>query len=225
MFKQKLAKMTTTPLLYHEGQVGNQCAVHAANNLLGRAAFTGADFRAKQIALAIPDEAPQGRCQRCCTAWLRRAPACCCRRCRTTGGNYDANVMSCILDEAGVELQWVRPGSDPDALVARLRDEPHCLGLLLNTQASSHNCLVAAVINCVACCFGTNGHWVAVRRRGVQRHDDSSPFFANMDSKLSTPKEYETEAEARSFVDWHVKHGTHILLAVTKGSAGNKKTT
>ncbi len=211
--------MAATPLLYHEGQVGNQCAVHAANNLLGRAAFTGADFRAKQAALAIPDEAPRGGCRRCCAAWLKCAPACCCRRCRTAGGNYDANVLTCVLDEEGVELQWVRPGSGADALVGRLRDEPRCVGILLNTQAGSHNCLVAAAINCIARCFGTNGHWVAVRRRGVQRADGSAPFLANMDSKLFAPKEYETEAEARTFLDWHLQHGTHMLVAVAKESA------
>ena len=122
---------------YHERQQGTLCAVHAANNLLQRAAFSQDDF--VRLQKLVPAEAPP-----LCAGCLRCCPRCCCRRCRTGEGNFDANVLMMALGEKRIALQyWDARNADIDALIGMLGAE-ECVGALLHTTAANHDCLVAA---------------------------------------------------------------------------------
>jgi hypothetical protein len=200
--------MAAVPPLYHERQQGALCAVHAANNLLQRAAFTRGDFA--RLQRRVPAEAAPacGGCLRCCPErW-------CCRRCRVGEdfGNFDANVLLMALGEKRTALQhWDARKTDVDQLLGRLEAET-CTGALLHTTAASHGCLVAAGMRCLARCFGQNGHWLALLRRTPQGTGEEQVFVVDLDSKLAAPKAY-TKQGARALLARHLRVNTTILLA------------
>lgn len=183
---------------YHEQQSGSLCALHSSNNLLGRPQFTVDDFLTIKDDLGIPDVV--GRC-RCITS----LPQCCCRRCRQDEGNFDANVITVALAQHNIELHfWDTRNKDPAAILRAMRGK-HCVGALVNTQSSYHNCITASAIRCLGICFGKNGHWVAVKLQNNQ--------LVDLNSQLKSPKIYQEEAEIISYIDKHLNRGSHILLA------------
>ena len=184
--------------LYHEKQQGTLCAVHATNNLLGAAVFTREDFvRLKE---SIPEE-PAPLCGVC----LRGCPQCCCRRCRTDEGNFGVNVIMMALSGKNITLQyWDARDTNVDGIMEML-EKDECVGALLHTTADSHSCTVAALIRCIACCFGKNGHWSALRA------DVGSDLFL-LDSKLAAPKRYKKD-RAKAMLAVQLKVNTTIILA------------
>lgn len=207
--------MAAVPPLYHERQQGALCALHAANNLLQRAAFTLGDFA--RLQRRVPAEASLcAGCLRCCPErW-------CCRRCRVGGkfGNFDANVLLMALGEKRTALQyWDARKTDVDQLIGRLEEET-CTGALLHTKAASHGCLVAAGMRCLARCFGENGHWIALLRPPPSTGDGTGDghageervFVVDLDSKLAAPKAY-TKQAARALLARHLRVNTTILFA------------
>ena len=197
---------STDPSLYHEKQAGSLCAVHATNNLLGARRFTQADFTRMQD--AVPDDGPQGWCQKCCFTLLNICPHCCCQRCRTKGGNFDANVIMMALLEEKIEIQfWDRRNNNVEQLLREL-DSQECVGALLNTSAESHSIFVAMIIKCLAFCFGKNGHWIALRKLT----SGSGNKYLDLDSKRTSPQTYNIQ-NIQNFLTSHLRANTSILLA------------
>ena len=73
--------------IYIRKQIGSLCAIHAANNLLGKQQFTEEDFIAIQNELNIFEEEPRNFCHRICKPMFRLFS----RYCKSTAseGNFD----------------------------------------------------------------------------------------------------------------------------------------
>ena len=107
------------PPLYFERQVLAHCAVHAANHLLQRRAFTAADFARLGDALTPPSLLGLLSPHR--SAW-------------PGVGDFDANVLLSALAGEGLAFRWVdRRGAR--ALLARLPGGGRLAGFLLNRRA------------------------------------------------------------------------------------------
>ena len=109
------------------------------------------------------------------------------------------------LSGKNITLQyWDARDTNVDGIMEML-EKDECVGALLHTTADSHSCTVAALIRCIACCFGKNGHWSALRA------DVGSDLFL-LDSKLAAPKRYKKD-RAKAMLAVQLKVNTTIILA------------
>ena len=188
--------------VYHEQQTGSSthCALHSANNLLGRPEFTLQHFLTLKKQLAIDDEL--GLCS-CC---LHSLPPCCCHRCRQDEGNFDANILTVALAQHNIELSWWDArNKDEKAVLGALQSE-NCLGVLINQQAGFDNgCVVSCLLKVLSLCFGKNGHWVALRKIDNQH-------FVDLNSSRNLQTVYGSK-DVLTFLAQHLNNGSHLLLA------------
>lgn len=164
------------PDLYHERQSLSLCAIHAVNNLLQSRHFTKPDFDSACLSLSP-------------SALLNP------HRSMLRIGDYDANVVTLLLQQHGRSVTW---HDDRSALRAERLD--HLAedggGVLWNVDAGT---LWSAV-------FGGR-HWIAlVNRDGV---------WINLDSKLAEPGVVGSSEECAVLIG--SREDAHVLLVEREG--------
>ena len=195
--------------LYHEKQVGNFCAVHAANNLVGRKQFSAENFNDIRAELDILEEQPRTVCHQICRPIFDRYFKVCVRQ--SFQGNFDLNVlMSALYKTSQIELKfWDNRNKNAAELVAAFSAE-NCIGCIINLRGHE-NCLKRLLTRCLSVCFRPNGHWVAVKKVGNAVY--------NLNSSFKCPIRIDNdEIQLREFFLKQMRMNNYILLAVSEKS-------
>jgi len=187
--------------VYHERQVGSLCAVHAANNLVGKKTFSKEDFCRihKQLHSDLPEDNRRTRLQSFCKIISKKV--CCYCSSNEVEGNFDANVLMVALQDQRIHLQfWDQRNHDVDTLIEAVRSDMS-LGCIIN---SSGNRVMQRMFSaCFSAFFRPNGHWITIKKGG------ENGSFLNMDSNLKAPR----EIDLRKFLIMHMNARAHILVA------------
>ena len=192
--------------LYHERQVGNFCAVHAANNLVGRKHFSPENFSDIRAELDVLEEQPRTVCHKICRPMFGRYFRFCVKQ--SFQGNFDLNVLMYALHKSHqIELKfWDNRNKNADELVAALSAK-NCIGCIINIRGHE-NCLKSLVTSCLSLCFRPNGHWVAVKKVGDAVY--------NLNSNLKCPVRIDNdESQLRQFFVEQIEINNYILLATS----------
>lgn len=185
---------TIVMYLYHERQRWALCGVHAMNNLLQQAKFSAKDF--EQICQELaPDSSP--------SSWnfAHRNP-----HCSMWGvGNYDANVMTVLLDREGFQVQWQ---DNREEVTMQLLEEYYKKG---TTNVETFGIVVNMPSSSLLAKFTKGRHWLTLLWQVVQ--DDKEKQWVNLDSELKEPQVVgDMEACVQLLKEWRSKQECHILL-------------
>ena len=193
--------------IYHEKQIGSLCAIHAANNLLGKQQFTEEDFIAIQNELNIFEEEPRNFCHRICKPMFNLFS----RYCKSTAseGNFDANVlMSALYKTNKTNLEfWDNRNKNIDEVILKLNKQ-NCAGCIINLRGND-GCLMSSVTKCLSLCFRPNGHWIAVKKIS-----DGGIYNLNSSLKNGPIQINKNEGQLKEFFSKNIKNENYILFAM-----------
>jgi len=150
--------IASSPVLYHERQVGRLCGMHCVNNILQRRAYEPFDFQRWEAQIEDQEAA--------LTWWSFPHLFRC--FCATVGGaDFSVGSVELALADAGLELQWF----DRRRKLCELKlDDPCLVGIIVNLQDKKKSCFED----------DSDRHWLSVLRT------DGKDFY-NLDSRLSRP--------------------------------------
>ena len=199
--------------IYHEKQVGNFCAVHAANNLIGEKTFTVEDFESIKEELDIFEEEPSNVCHRVCNVIVSFYNEC--FKSSSSEGNFDANVlMSALYKAKKTRLEfWDNRNKNINELILQFSKDA-CIGCIINTNGND-NCIMSCFTSCLSLCFRANGHWIAIKKE-----TDGNIYNLNSSLPNGPVQINKNEDQLKRFFRRQLYLNNHILLATME--EGNK---
>ena len=214
--RENMSSRSTTEVvksIYHEKQVGNFCAIHAANNLVGEKTFTVEDFESIKEELNIFEEEPNNVCHRICKSIFSVYGKC--FKPSSSKGNFDANVlMSALYKTKKIKLKfWDNRNKNIDELILQFSEET-CTGCIINLTGND-NCLMSCFTKCLSLCFRANGHWIAIKKERDGKIYNLNSSFPNGPVQIN-----KNEEQLKLFFMRQIKLNNHILLATME--EGNK---
>ncbi|CAG8472873.1 13548_t:CDS:10 [Ambispora leptoticha] len=117
-------------------------------------------------------------------------------------GNYDVNVLELALKKIGLEIQWFDFRKDIRTVIQFT--DPTLFGLILNIPS-------------IRFYFWRSNHWIAIKpffQEGKQQEDIAKVY--NLDSKLSSPYEFENSEEVYKFLEGVVYHKERLSREQTQ---------